>query len=73
MPAMPIFPSAPPPALTPPRAMAPERGAQTPPMEITQEWVERYIVPHLRALSRMGIHIIFDSGVEPLTRGSSNP
>ena len=39
------------------------------PEKITQEWVEQNIVPHLRALSRLGIHIIFDSGVEPLTRG----
>jgi hypothetical protein len=39
------------------------------PEQVTQQWVEEYIVPHLRALSRQGVLILFDSGVEPLTRG----
>ena len=48
-----------------------ENFASTIMPEITQEWVEKNIIPHLRSLSRNGVLILFDSGVEPLTRGGT--
>jgi hypothetical protein len=39
-------------------------------MEITPEWVENRLLPIMRDLSRRGILIAYDSGIEPRSKGS---
>jgi hypothetical protein len=45
--------------------------AQPSGLEITAEWVEAHLVPILRELSRRGVIIVYDAGVEKTARGST--
>ena len=47
---------------------ADNQGGSPLPDDISEEWVERHIVPRLQALSRRGIIVSYDSGIEPQSK-----
>jgi hypothetical protein len=46
------------------------QASQALPATLTVDWVERHLIPILRELSRTGVKIIYESGIEPVSRGS---
>ena len=45
------------------------QGAILPDRASLEAWAEEKLVPILRAMSRGGVTILYDSGIEPVTRG----
>jgi hypothetical protein len=41
-------------------------------LHITPDWVENELLPILRELSRRGVHVVYDSGIEPRSKAREN-